>query len=93
MSLPLELLIAVSCISGDGCTEATKAYYAARPEFRHNIRAYRRNLEESVGREFMWAAPVIYNTTIRQRINMRLSKHLNLTVEKYECRLKFEYTF
>lgn len=93
MSLPLELLIAAACISGDGCTEATKAYYAAKPQLRVLIRANRRSLERAVGRELMWSIPVAYNTLIRQRLNVRINKSLNLTFEREQSMLNYSYTF
>lgn len=91
--MPLEVLILLVCISGDGCPQAARQYYNTNPTLKQKVRMYRGKVEKAVGKE----AAILMGSSIAaasgQPFRVRVKRNFQLVKDKDKYLLEFGLEF
>lgn len=92
--MTLEALVALTCIGApSGCDEVAKLYYGHRPGLKRQVKAVRRQVKATLGREIVWAIPVAYAAVSERTTQIRLRKSLILRISTNEVILVWKKEF
>ncbi len=93
MESPIEeLIVALACISGNGCSETTHVYYFYNPIVKERISHETKKVNNFIGNDIIVLAPIAF-VIVGGSGSIKLSKYISLDLSKGEKSVSFKYDF
>lgn len=71
----------LTCLTPTACPKAAKAYYASSPILKHNLGAYKRNVEAEIGSQTLVGLTVAASLLGHHTYQIRMGHNLNLQLQ------------
>lgn len=87
-----ELLVALACISNNGCSITTHVYYSYNPIVEQQIRLEAKKLNKYINQDVEAIAPIVF-IMAGGNGSFHLTKSISLDIKRGEGLVSFKYDF